>query len=88
MRDATENLIYFSTFRLIFKSFNYLLRCEKCLCKVNVVLRFVLSVTALSVCCCYDNIKKLMRNVTEKLTYFLNFCLLFKSVNYLLKFEK
>lgn len=69
------------SFAALFESFNELLIWEKCWCKGNVVLRFVLNVTTSSVCCYYDYIKEVMRNLTEKHTYFSNFCLLFKSFN-------
>lgn len=57
------------SFVTLFESFNDLLIWEKCWRKGNVVLCLVLNVTSHSVCCYNDNIKELMRNVTEKLTY-------------------
>lgn len=63
----------FLEFRLLSKSFNYLLRCENCRCKGNVEPRWDINITAYSVFCSYDNIKELLRNVTEELPYFMNF---------------
>lgn len=72
-------LFYEFSFVTLFESFKDLLVWEKCWCKGNVVLFFVLNVNSPSVCWYYANIKHLMRNVTEKITYFSNFRLLFKK---------
>lgn len=59
------------SFVTLFESFNDLLIWVKCWRKGNVVLRFVLNVTSHSVCCYNDNIKELMRNVTDLLLAYL-----------------